>query len=385
MPFASFLTSLFGSPEKKQKLKTVKTVSATLPEYLNWNHFEKRNGIVYLATKNSMLLVFMKLNPHTDYYSPTGDEDVAETWNRLLMTLPDKTSFWYEFSKGLLAEESGYIGSSDLYSNPADRELEKLREEEFRNHAKSYQQKRILCIAFVPSVDKAGLSEFSFESFEKTLLDIKGRFQAVKIDTELMDETAICTYLHDCISTKHYQIAEPSAASHALSDALWDDDIDSTLVPLKLGERYISVITIDDFPVTGTFGEMLSGITGIPGDIRWVTRYTTASAESGRKFIDDMRRKYFSRRFSNPSPVFAKWRRTSTTAGKWPCSKNSKCSRSARSTTISANSTRFPPESISCRRSTGMKRVSWPDASEKFSLCRRLPPKETAFFFNART
>ena len=303
MPFASFLTSLFGSPEKKQKLKTVKTVSATLPEYLNWNHFEKRNGIVYLATKNSMLLVFMKLNPHTDYYSPTGDEDVAETWNRLLMTLPDKTSFWYEFSKGLLDEESGYIGSSDLFINPGDRELEKLREEEFRNHAKSYQQKRILCMAFVPSVDKAGLSEFSFESFEKTLLDIKGRFQAVKIDTELMEETAICTYLHDCISTKHYQIAEPSAASNALSDALWDDDIDSTLVPLKLGERYISVITIDDFPVTGTFAEMLSGITGIPGDIRWVTRYTTASAESGRKFIDDMRRKYFSRRFSTRDVV----------------------------------------------------------------------------------
>ena len=133
MPFASFLTSLFGCPEKKQKLKTVKTVSATLPEYLNWNHFEKRNGIVYLATKNSMLLVFMKLNPHTDYYSPTGDEDVAETWNRLLMTLPDKTSFWYEFGKPAKISSVRVIFDSDFSDTKRMRNIEGVPEDDIRH------------------------------------------------------------------------------------------------------------------------------------------------------------------------------------------------------------------------------------------------------------
>ncbi len=277
----------------RKKLKTPKITSNTISDYLNWLFFEGE----FLVTKNSLLLSFFKLTPHGDYYSPEEDENVVNMWNKFLMLLPNGVTFWYETQKYQPLEEQ-YSDISNLFNNPVDKEIEKLRYETFNKNNKNFKTSRTLCLAFTPTITKYGLSEESLESFSKLLIDMIGRFASVKITAERMTRDEICTYLHNCISTKRHQIKTPSAASNSLSEALCDDDIDSTLVPLRLSNKFISVIAIDDFPDSGTSAEMLSRINAIDGNIRWITRYQVKDSDSAKKLIDDRRRQYYSRRFS---------------------------------------------------------------------------------------
>ncbi len=277
----------------RKMLKPPKVIHNTISDYLNWLFFEDE----FLITKNSLLLAFFRLKPHGDYYSPAEDENAAEMWNRFLMLLPDGVTFWYETQKYKPFEEQ-YPDHSNLYPSPIDRKIEELRYADFNQENRNYKTTRILTMAFSPTITKYGLSQESIESFKKILTDMIGRFAAVKITAARMTRDEICTYLHNCISTNRHKIKTPSAASNSLSEALYDDDMDSTMVPLRLGNTYMSVISIDDFPDSGTFAEMLSGVNAIDGNIRWVTRYTVKNPDVAKKLIDDRRRQYYSRRFS---------------------------------------------------------------------------------------
>lgn len=278
---------------RKDKLAVSKLHTESIPQYLNWLFFEGD----YVITKNSLILAFYRIIPHGDYYSPENDERTAEMINRFLMQLPDGLTFWYELQK-INPHEPEYPDCLDLYSSEADYQIEKIRLQEFSEENRKYRSERILTIAYAPVITKTGLSDDSIEVLKKLLIDMEGRFASMSITAEKMKSDDICTYLHNCISTNRHSIITPSAATNALSDALWDDDIDTTLVPLKLGNRFISVVTIDDLPDSGTSAEMLSKIAAIDGTLRWVTRFTVKSSEESKKIIDTRRRQYFSKRFS---------------------------------------------------------------------------------------
>lgn len=271
----------------------------TLPNYLNWAYFEEN----LLVTKNSLLISFFKLVPHGNYYSTEEDEKIANMWNNFQMILPDGITYWYEYNK-YLPDYNQYESHIDDFSGFADREIERIRTNEFSEKKHNYISSRILSIAFSPSITKTGLSEQSINSFKKIIQDIISRFATVNIDVLQLSQDEICTYLHSMISTKKYPIKTPSASNYTLSDILWDDYIDPTMIPLKLGNKYISIISIDDFP-TFTFAEMLSKITAIDGTLRWVTRYQVKSSTEAKKLIDSKRRTYFSRRFSSKDVVAA--------------------------------------------------------------------------------
>ena len=276
----------------KHKLKIVKKIQATLPDYLNWLFLSKG----FVITKNSLLLAFYELSPHGDFYNGYADEEAANCINNWVMSLPDNTTFWYEWQK---REPSSplYPDISKYYDLPLENRFEREREETFNNKISSFVERRILTVSFSPSISKEGIMPESYEEFNKILLDMESRFIAAKIDTHRLNEDEICTYLHDIISTNRHFIKTPSAATSALSDALWDDDIDATLVPLRLGDKFIQILAMEDFPDTGTNAEMLSAITNINANIRWVTRFTSRIAPEGKKIIDSYRRKYYSRRY----------------------------------------------------------------------------------------
>ncbi len=276
----------------KHHLKQPKVKEAAMPDYLNWLFFSKG----FVITKNSLLLAFYELTPVGDYYNGNADEEALLCFNNFTMSLPDNTTIWYEWQK---REPSSlmYPDQEAMFDLPLERMIEEDRNNYINGQLETYITRRLMTVSYTPSISKQGIMDESYEEFSKILIDMESRFSAAKIKTHRMNTDEICTYLHNIISTNRHEIKTPSAASSALSDALWDDDIDTTLIPLRLGNRYISIITIDDFPDTGTSTEMLNAITNKNGNIRWVTRFTARSPEEAKKIIDDRRRKYFSRRY----------------------------------------------------------------------------------------
>ena len=275
------------------KLITPRIVKPSLPEYISWMYFYDEGIIV---TKNSYLLAFFEFESHGDYYSANYDDALTGAFNRFLMSLPDDTVIWYEFQKmkPLSPLYEPMVTSSSL---EIDSEIEKIRTEFFQSKGIEFTTRRILTLCYKPATTKYGFSEASIDKLRSLIIDLKGRFQAVNMEVRQLGNDEICTYLHSMISTKKYDIRETSGASVNLSWVLADDEIDETLVPLKLGEKYIAVVAVYDLP-NATLPEMLTSLQTIKGDIRWVTRFITKTPQSAKKILDTLRRQFQSRSYS---------------------------------------------------------------------------------------
>lgn len=273
-------------------LDRIKIKSAQIPHFLNWLYFEDE----FVMTKNSLLLSFYEVEPHSDYYNPSDDIEAVEAMNRFTMGLEDGMALWYEWRK--YPENFKDIFSDQTPSeNEYIHKFDEMRKETLSSSI-SYKARRFITIAFSPSITGEGVQSESIVYFKKFLTDMESRFKSAKISIRKLNKDEICTYLHSTISTKQYKILTPSAATNALSDALWDDDLDPTYIPLRLGDEYIKIVTIDDFPSEGTTPELLADITKISGDIRWVTRWVGMGEEKAKSEIDKKRRRYFSKRYS---------------------------------------------------------------------------------------
>ena len=275
------------------KLITPKIIKLSLPEYISWMYFYDEGIIV---TKNSYLLAFFEFESHGDYYSAAYDDALTGAFNRFLMSLPDDTAIWYEFQKmkPLSPLYEPMVTSSSL---EIDSEIEKIRTEFFQSKGIEFTTRRILTLCYKPVTTKYGFSEASIDKLRSLIIDLKGRFQAVNMEVRQLGNDEICTYLHSMISTKKYDIRETSGASVNLSWVLADDEIDETLVPLKLGEKYIAVVAVYDLP-NATLPEMLTSLQTVKGDIRWVTRFITKTPQSAKKILDTLRRQFQSRSYS---------------------------------------------------------------------------------------
>ena len=275
------------------KLITPRIVKPSLPEYISWMYFYDE-GIV--VTKNSYLLAFFEFKSHGDYYSADYDDALTGAFNRFLMNLPDDTTIWYEFQK-MKPLSPLYVPMVTSSSLEIDSEIEKIRTEFFQSKGIEFTTRRILTLCYKPATTKYGFSEASIDKLRSLIIDLKGRFQAVNTEVSQLGNDEICTYLHSIISTKKYDIRETSGASVNLSWVLADDEIDETLVPLKLGEKYIAVVAVYDLP-NATLPEMLTSLQTIKGNIRWVTRFISKSPASAKKILDTLRRQFQSRSYS---------------------------------------------------------------------------------------
>lgn len=288
---------MFGL-KKAQTLKKAKWKEEDLPQYLPWLYFAPSSSRI--VTKDSLLLAFFEMSFSGDYYSGNADVDAVNVVNRLLMTLPPHTTIWYEWHKER-PEDKGYADQSSSFPDTfkTSRDLESFRTLDFEENKDIFEAKRYLTVSFTPSIGKSGIQEDSFSSFNKIIIDMKARLSSADIKARELTREEVCTYLHSCISDRREEIKVPSAANHAISDALWDTDMDTQMMPMKLGDKFVTVLSVNDFPwFEDSTPEMLNTLTFVNGDIRWVTRFTTLSVEEAKKFIDDKRRTFASKRFS---------------------------------------------------------------------------------------
>jgi len=95
-----------------------------------------------------------------------------------------------------------------------------------------------------------------------------------------LDNEETVAYLHSSVSLNWIPLAYPSNYIF-LDRILPDSDLETTLT-YKLGENYIPIVAVNDFPMV-SYPAILNALNYAGVQYRWVTRYICMSKESGLK------------------------------------------------------------------------------------------------------
>jgi len=108
----------------------------------------------------------------------------------------------------------------------------------------------------------------------------------------LNDEETL-TYLHACISGRQHRVACPTTPFH-LDALLTDTALVGGLAPM-LGDKHLKIISVRSF-VTETEPGLLDSLNRLPISYRWVSRFLPLDREEGRKELEKIRKRWFSKR-----------------------------------------------------------------------------------------
>jgi type IV secretion system protein VirB4 len=95
-----------------------------------------------------------------------------------------------------------------------------------------------------------------------------------------LDNETTVAYLHSAVSLNRHPIRFP--ATQILLDRLLCDSELLTSLTMKLGEHYIPIIGVNDFPEE-TYPAILDGLNRARLEYRWVSRYICTDREEGKK------------------------------------------------------------------------------------------------------
>lgn len=136
-------------------------------------------------------------------------------------------------------------------------------------------------------IDTAGIrkqiSDF-IVTCEKTIASLQKRLNIRQMSAE---ETV--TFIHSTISTKWHNLILPNRFIF-LDKILTDDDLQLSM-PMKLGNLYMPVISINDFPLY-TAPAMFDALNGASVEYRWSTRFICLSKAEALKEIDKYQKKH---------------------------------------------------------------------------------------------
>ncbi|HVK79965.1 MAG TPA: conjugal transfer protein TrbE, partial [Verrucomicrobiae bacterium] len=108
-----------------------------------------------------------------------------------------------------------------------------------------------------------------------------------------LDDEETLTYLHDCISDRSHRVARPATPFH-LDALLSDCDLVGGLAP-RLGGTHLRIISVRGF-VTETEPGLLDALNRLPIAYRWVQRFMPLDREDGRRELEKIRKRWFSKR-----------------------------------------------------------------------------------------
>ncbi len=134
---------------------------------------------------------------------------------------------------------------------------------------------------------------FRLERFLEETDQFKALIETMMPSSHWLSDDETLGYLHDCISDRPHPIATPSTPFH-LDALLTDADLVGGLEP-KLGAKHLRVISLRSF-VTETEPGLLDALNRLPISYRWVTRFLPLDREEGRKQLEIIRKRWFSKR-----------------------------------------------------------------------------------------
>lgn len=111
-----------------------------------------------------------------------------------------------------------------------------------------------------------------------------------------LDKSELFSYVKSCVSLEEEKLVFPDDVFFFLDNYVCDKDC-QTSIPLKIGEYYVPVMTINDFP-SMSYPAIFDKLNRTMQEYRWTTRFIPLSRETSLKEADKYKKKYMSKRQS---------------------------------------------------------------------------------------
>ena len=195
----------------------------------------------------------------------------------------------------------------DLYSAMVDEERRRAFDE---RTVPAYETDYFLTLTYLPAEESIGRAEAAIvENAQVTEKDTTYRAERVRfLDTvsnivamlegimpfvRPLNDAETLTYLHDCVSDRHYPVAVP-AIPFGLDAILGDAHLVGGLQP-RLGAHHLRVIGVNAF-MGQTVPGLLDALNSLPFGYRWSSRFLPLDKQDANKIMTRMRQQWFSKR-----------------------------------------------------------------------------------------
>lgn len=267
------------------------------------------NDDVLLLKNGAIMKSFSFSCPDLGSASEASIASVAMHFNNAIMRLGSSWSVQFEVQRVLTRDYP-----SSKWTNPASFIVDKCREKNFKRDGEHFVSYYFLSFTkeldlelkqkaqglFVKQEDKKDKSintagvrkqiDDFIVSCEKIISGLKN-----KLNIEELDAQKTVSYCHRSLSTKWHDLVLPDRLIF-LDKIMTDDDIQLSM-PMKLGDLYIPIIAINDFPLS-TQPAMFDVLNAASIEYRWSTRFICLSKVDALKEITKFQKKHYGERKS---------------------------------------------------------------------------------------
>ncbi|MBC6713592.1 AAA family ATPase [Treponema sp. Marseille-Q3903] len=111
-----------------------------------------------------------------------------------------------------------------------------------------------------------------------------------------LDKSELFSYIKSCISLEEEKLIFPDDVFFFLDNYICEKDV-QTSMPLKIGEYYVPVMTVNDFP-SMSYPAIFDKLNRTMQEYRWTTRFIPLSRDTSLKEADKYQNKYLAKRKS---------------------------------------------------------------------------------------
>jgi len=260
-------------------------------ELLPWNFITKFHEGVVIHKDGILQRTFAYRAPDIDSSGALEVNNLAIRVNDFAMRLGAGWAFQLEAQRFQLSEypETSF---DTLAPYLIDREREEAFSTAGRHFDSSYyltfiwrppsENVKKLTSMFIKSGDSSegGMGVKQNVEFFVNESDAVASLLANDLILEPLNNNETIAFLHSNISTKRHRISFPH--TQILLDRILPDCVLENTLPMKLGDYYIPIVGVNDFP-DESYPAILDGLNRARLEYRWVTRYICLSKEEGVK------------------------------------------------------------------------------------------------------
>ena len=272
--------------------------------YLPYNFFigDKKDGIVYM--KNGALMRSYTFTcPDLGSSSAESINAISGYFNEAIRRLGSGWAVHFESRREITTE---YPESN--WDNELGYLLDSRRKDLFKNNSEHFISYYFLTFSYMVKSDlvtKGSTLLYRDDGTNQDYYNAQNVSKEIKFFTDMTEEivsyvqsrmeinpmnnSEVLTYIKSSLSTKWRPMKAPSAPC-LLDGFLTDEDLE-TGTTLKLGEMYVPVIAVRDFPAE-TYPAMLDLLCKAGVEYRWVTRWIGMDKISSAKLIEKYQKRF---------------------------------------------------------------------------------------------
>jgi type IV secretion system protein VirB4 len=285
-------------------LRPFQRTGARLSDYLLWAGLVAPGVVVNKDGAFQRTLSFR--GPDLDSATPSELQGAAARVNNALRRFG---SGWCLHVEARRAEAPGYPNS--LWPDALSWLIDEERRAVFETAGARFESAYFITVAWLPPAERSSqLENLLFEGgapardhgidyhahLDRFILEtdqLMALLEVLMPEARWLSDEETLTYLHDCISDRPHRVAVPATPFH-LDALLADAPLVGGLAP-RLGQAHLRIVSVRSF-VTETEPGLLDALNRLPIRYRWVSRFLPLDREEGRKTLEIIRKRWFSKR-----------------------------------------------------------------------------------------